>query len=876
MISKYIVGKDRPIIILMAVFSILITSLDLQAREINPKLNRIDKSQPYQLSSSNDPIVYYAAHTRGNMQLAVANNGTFGSYGSTIIDPITGQQIQSCIYPKNSDIVSVWVGALWIGAIVGRDTLVSTGTEDFYELSEFWPNPGDSFQFQTIDENSPFYSDDARSEEDIVCTYTDTFTNSNLTGIDQFDGNVHKPLNIKVFQRSMAWSYEYADDFILFDYQIENIGTEVLNNVYMGIYIDGDVWHKANQGPQGWDDDIVGFIHDFDAPEGHGFKDTVNIAYNADNNGDPTNGQWDEKSCTSVIGTKVVRTPADSLDYSFNWWIIDYGDARLDFGPRKLGTTNDPYRDFGARIGTPMGDKNKYYVLKHKEFDYDLLFTALDHTEEGYLPPPEKAANYADGYDCRYLLSFGPFNISPGEKLPITFAWVGGEHLHTNPDAFNSFDPFNPYPYYNQLNFSELAVNSRWASWVYDNPGVDTDGDGYRGKYRVINYDSTLTYDTVSIDPIIIDTSYVYNVADTIYYEGDGVPDFKGASPPPAPEYWVYPEVGKIKIRFNGLRSETAKDQFSGEQDFEGYRVYIGRDNLKSSYSLVSSYDRENYNKYVYNYNKLPEPGFELLEAPFTIGDLRCLYGDSCGDVTFDPGLYPRSNPYVMPGFPDSIFYFDPQDFNASTFGVDTDIRKIYPDQPYPSSLDPDSVQTDELTEDGHLKYFEYEITIDNLLPSILYWVNVTAFDYGSPEVGLRSLESSVVNNAKSSYALYSLDNNNQQNYENIYTYPNPYRLDGNYRKGGFEGRDRRSMPDNRVRALHFVNIPPKCTIKILSLDGDLIKEIDHDKDPGDPLSGHEEWDLVTRNTQEIVSGLYYYVVEWDSGSFIGKFVILM
>ena len=257
MISKLFNSRDRQFIIILTVFSILLSSFDLSAREVNPKLAGVDVKQRNMLSTSNDPIVYYAAHTKGNMQLAVGNNGQFGTFGGTIIDPITGDQIQSCIYPKNSDIVFLWVGALWIGAVVGRDTLVSCATEDFYSMREFWPQPGDSFKFESIDENSQFYSDYALSEEDIFCTYTDTFTNSNLTGTDQ-DNSLHKPLNIKVTQRTMAWSYEYADDFVLFDYKIENIGNDVLHDVYMGIFVDGDVWHKTNNGPQGWNDDIVG------------------------------------------------------------------------------------------------------------------------------------------------------------------------------------------------------------------------------------------------------------------------------------------------------------------------------------------------------------------------------------------------------------------------------------------------------------------------------------------------------------------------------------------------------------------------------------------------------------------------------------------
>ncbi len=816
------------------------------------------------------------------MQLAIGNNGTFGTGGRNVPDPFTGDQITSCIYPKNSNIVYLWVGALWIGAVVGRDTLVSCSTEDWYTTLEFWPTQEftdqsktrEGFQYESIDEGSAFYSPDARSEQDIICEYDDSRTDPNLVAPDPTDNRPHIPLGLKITQRSMAWSYSYADDFVLFDYLIENEGQDILKNVYMGIFIDGDVWHTSRNGPEGWNDDIVGFLRTHPSSEGCGFIDTVNIAYTADNDGDPENGAWNEKSARSVVGVKLVRTPSDSLRYSFNWWVTDYSDPSHDFGPRRKGTPSDPFRSFGDRLGTPPGDKNKYYVLRHPEFDYDLLYTAVDHSAEGWLPPPERAEDLADGFDVRYLLSFGPFEIHPGEKLPITFAWVGGEDFHVNPTDFDSFNPYSPDAYYSKLNFDKLADNSRWATWVYDNPGVDTDSDGYAGKYHVCCSDSA----QVSVDTTIggrdtTITYWQYNICDTTYYAGDGVPDFRGASPPPAPKFWVEPSVGALRIRFNGQRSELAVDRFSGVADFEGYRIYIGRDNRQSSFSVIASYDRQDYNKYVWNEKRLPEPGYSLLEDPFTIDSLRCLYGTSCADSLFDPLSYTRSSPYIHPLYPDSVFYFEAQDYNASTFGVSTPIQKVYPNQPYPSTLNPDSADAEDLTPDGNFKYFEYEYTIDNLLPSVPYYVNVTAFDFGSPKSGLKALESSVANGAIIAYPLQSVDSVESENLS-VYVYPNPYKESDDYVARGYENREGILAAD-RSHLIHFANLPRVCKISIYSLDGDLIKTIDHNFPQGGPEAMHESWDLITRNTQLIVSGLYYWVVESDKGTQMGKFVVI-
>ncbi|MEW6412376.1 MAG: hypothetical protein AB1483_07870 [Candidatus Zixiibacteriota bacterium] len=860
---RFFAVKTRQQLVLLAVFALATSSIF--GRDV---VSKVPTTRTIPLSSYENPVIQYSAHSRGNMQLIIGNNGTFGTEGTAKEDPFTGEQITSCVYPKYSDLVYLWVAALWVGAVVGRDTAVSCGNEDWYNTKEFWPTESwrgqyehkGGFQYLTIDPSNAYYSDDAYSEQDIICMYDDTRTDVSIVGVDPFDNLPHRPLGIEVTQRSMAWSYDYADDFILFDYKVENIGTERLTDVYMGIWIDGDVWHVLNKDANHWTDDIVGFKHTWDVDEVCPYTDTINIAYHADNDGDPTSGAWDAMSVRPILGVKVVRTPSDSLSYSYNWWVWNFSDGSRDWGPRRAGTEEDPFRDFDYSLGSPRGDKNKYYILRHQEFDYDLLFTAVDHTQEGWLSPPEGADNYADGFDVRNLLSFGPFDIEPGEVLPITFAWVGGEDFHVGPTDFDdNWDPYQPTRYYNKLDFSSVVENARWASWIYDNPGVDTDGNGYRGKYR-----------TCCTDTVMTDTGIVYQGCDTTFYEGDGVPDFRGASPPPPPEFWLHPSVGSIKVRFNGRLSEITGDHFTGDLDFEGYRVYIGRDERATSYSLVASYDREDFTKFVYN---ATYDAWEVFDTPFSLEQLQQLYGDPIGQPEFDPLAYTRVSPYQHPYSPDSLFFFVRQDFNQSEFGVTTPIRKIYPDQPYPSSLYPELAEEDELTEDGYLKYFEYEMEIDNLLPTIPYYVNITAFDFGSPEVGLGAMESSITIGAQTAYPLTAVDEVEEQNLK-VYVYPNPYRADQNYDGDGFENRDGTEAA-SRMRRLHFANLPRVCKIYIYSLDGDLVRELDHNYPDGGPEAMHDTWNLITRNTQAAVSGLYYWVVESEHGTQMGKFVII-
>jgi len=813
-----------------------------------------------------------AAHNIGQIDLGINNNGTFGDgfRVGNAVDCFTGGAVHSCYYPKGSSVDYLFAASFWIGAVVGRDTAVSLGADGWSYTREMFPDElpiGNMRKRSILDPDNAELYEGAISEQDYLCVYTDTITE----GIDpDYFGRPHRPLNIEVSQNSYAWSYSYAEDFVLFDYQIKNIGYAELEEVYMGVYVDGDVGAKGLDSY--YADDISGFLFSYPATYGTcEYTDTIFAAWLADNDGD----LGLETPCPSVTATRIVRTPAESLEVSFNWWIS--AAPETDFGPRHRADFRD-YRTGG--LGTPEGDVNKYAIMSNGEFDYDQAYCkTIKETDSIWLyPPQERVDLYARGVDTRYLLSFGPFTIHPGQTLPISFAYVAGADFHSDQDNFSN-QPDNPDAFYAGLSFDDLAENATWASWIYDNPGVDSDSDNYAGKFRVCVEDSTI--DSIYEDPEnpgVLDTAWKYVVADTFYYEGDGVPDFQGAAPPPAPEFWVYPEQHSLRIRINGTLSETTPDVFSKMVDFEGYRIYLSRDTRSSSYSLMTSHDVLNFNRLVWQ-RKDGRWDFHLEDAPFSIEELRCLYGDSCNDLTFNPLDYTRTSRYFHKEYPnDSQFIFLPQDFNAWELDQPGRMRKIYPDEPMPTQFNPDLADPSQLTEDGFFKYFEYEYVIENLLPTVPYFVNVTAFDFGSPESGLSSLETSITVGAKQAFALDSWDVV-QEGDKGIFVYPNPYRIDGDYRARGFEGRlDTENRPPNRTRELHFANMPPKATVRIYTIDGDLVREFEHDKEPSsDATHMHASFNLITRNTQMIVSGLYYWTVETPDGEVqMGTFAVLM
>jgi hypothetical protein len=205
------------------------------------------------------------------------------------------------------------------------------------------------------------------------------------------------------------------------------------------------------------------------------------------------------------------------------------------------------------------------------------------------------------------------------------------------------------------------------------------------------------------------------------------------------------------------------------------------------------------------------------------------------------------------------------QDWNQSDLNNPLQIHKVYPNASRYDSTD--------LTEDGWQRYYEYEYVIDNLEPSKPYYFAVTAFDHGAWKYEIGALETSPLTNVVCEYALPSSETVEEQAL-NVMVYPNPYRIDGRYARQGYENRDRLKSSE-RARRIHFANLPKVCKIRIYSVDGDLVLMIDHYHPEGGPASQHAEWNVISRNTQAVVTGIYIWHVKSEMGEQMGKLVII-
>jgi hypothetical protein len=109
-----------------------------------------------------------------------------------------------------------------------------------------------------------------------------------------------------------------------------------------------------------------------------------------------------------------------------------------------------------------------------------------------------------------------------------------------------------------------------------------------------------------------------------------------------------------------------------------------------------------------------------------------------------------------------------------------------------------------------------------------------------------------------------------------VYVVPNPYR-----------GRAQWDLTPNAADPtgthVDFFNLPPgQWTLRIFTISGDLVQTIRNDdvqtngrlqQETAD--DGQASWNLITRNGQDVVSGIYVFSVESSQGTQQGKFVII-
>jgi hypothetical protein len=156
----------------------------------------------------------------------------------------------------------------------------------------------------------------------------------------------------------------------------------------------------------------------------------------------------------------------------------------------------------------------------------------------------------------------------------------------------------------------------------------------------------------------------------------------------------------------------------------------------------------------------------------------------------------------------------------------------------------------------GKYKYTDYDV--HNGFP---YWYAVTAYDRVIDargnivnHFGKYSQSDTLVYPASAARASFST----------IRVVPNPYRLTASW---NLEPTER----DYSGERIQFQNLPLGSIVRIYTLAGELVQTLHQNPDEG----GAVEWNLISRNNQYVVSGVYIYHVDSPAGDYVGRFLVV-
>ena len=97
------------------------------------------------------------------------------------------------------------------------------------------------------------------------------------------------------------------------------------------------------------------------------------------------------------------------------------------------------------------------------------------------------------------------------------------------------------------------------------------------------------------------------------------------------------------------------------------------------------------------------------------------------------------------------------------------------------------------------------------------------------------------------------------ENALNVSVFPNPFRLVSGLPTSGEES------------SIVFTNLPAKCTIRIYTVNGELVRTLEHDN----PNSGEEVWNQLSESRQKTAAGIYLYTVESEVGNAKGTLILI-
>ena len=778
-------------------------------------------------------------HNIGELQMNVTNWGFFGSLPGSRYPMAESPSAQ---WPAGSGVEYLYAAGIWIGALKNGLPVVSTGypETEFYPTNDprdviyrsaegdpcgiRWPNHPDDDGDGKFDEdwlNGMDDDGDGLIDEDFAAKGNQMFT-CWFTDDQEVARTIypeHEPLGLMVRQETYQWGGDYLGGFIAVSYHIKNIGEDILQDIFIGLYADLDAGPRRDGSY--YLDDMVGIWRGVACAQKGGYEVPVKVnllyVYDDDGDGGRTPGYF---------GIVMVEHPTVGLMDMRPGWLAEVGTRRTRYFKGLL-----PYESGGE----PTNDYQRYDAM-----------TDWNRPDDTKTPG-----------DYRVLFSYPvEGEMEPGDEFIFNFAFVAGKGL---PGVIKSAA-------------AAVAAYQGLYADVDQNPetGIDGRETALWGPLEDVHVDACNQPDW-KVDIPAKDSFYV-NVDCTeeewiLYYQGcykkwdadiryymTGVDGKEKhikwivSSAPVPPNMRLVPGDGVVSVLWDNL-SEVIPDQFTLLQDFEGYMVYRADDwhrpygtteasgPSKNLWTLLESRDLVN-----------AVPPNDAFEMPTEEGGWE-----------YEPLMYLRDRQQLLDNFQNCVMYAP----------LDT--------VPCPPGLTEEECDTLEamvrhrLGFEGGRCYYRYDDRMaKNGLP---YFYSVVAFDHrelmkGVMEPGLRD---SPMSNFQYIEARSDAQESGGFESREIYVVPNPVTT-----KSMEPWTLEPNNADPTGLKCEFRNLPLcMCTVRIFTVSGDLVQTLYHDGSGG---AGTLCWDLLSRNGQDVTSGVYIFAVEPEDGQFdrtIGKFVVI-
>ncbi len=840
------------------------------------------------------------------LHVNITNHGLIGSQ-FTQVYPYS--HAPSGQWPAGSGVEYLWAGGLWVGGSVHDDIRVSTGQpeRELRPTLDLWSTLYES-RNQTVvrpggnPHTSGFRIPDDRADDDgdgmtdeeilngrdddadglidedyaqfgdqmMVCTMYD---NTRLASEVYSD---HSPLDLRVRQTASAFSASDYANFVSLRYEITNIGTTAIEDMTMGFYADCDIGPR-DQVRLGHDD-RTGFFQGAVRTK-NGTWANVRVGYMYDAGEQPVSGYF---GVTSVGGTRIANYQyfTGNRTYEAGGVPID-DDQRYDIMSK--GRIANDFEDAGPQDYSFIVSTGAGRILAPNQTTYMEMALVAGDGLQGLL---ENCASVHVAYGGAYFdLDDNLYTGYRGRETKLCFEQVPESwdpiyqqvamHMQGSCVGRSNWPPIRSWDFFSDPSgLYCIWVNNDNCDECSNRTGLDCTNDSYLFWREWNCWRDDLT------------------PAERIGCTGIAgretrVPWYDTRIPPPAPSARVWPRDRAVHI-FWSDESEYAIDFEMEMVDFESYRVWRS-DNWErpvgtslatgpgtDSWQMVAEFD-------IINDMEIPvsETVVDTVALGRNTGLEVAVYRPACLDDRRFIGLAAAMQ-LVVDADSEGQLLQRPAVRNSSGIPI-PGLEGLIAWETFPTVLDTFFAVTERVAATGvkpkrSVRFYEY---IDRKLHNgFLYFYAVTATDRSIEVIDSRPInrgygidgspnsQFSAVRPATSAQTVKE----RVQNGANIYVWPNPVTTESLADFQQFAaGKD-----DPTGTRIAFANLPAANNrIRIYTAAGDLLQELHHDGTGG---YGQITWNLVTRNGQEIVSGIYLYSVESDDDGFedfTGKFVVI-